>query len=304
MHEQREPRPREAPLAFAVYLVFGLAAVAVIGGLLGVRRYTNHSSRFCESCHEVAPEARIWLESEHQDISCQECHHATVREGLAILSVYLLGQMPDVEHAAVRVRSCAGCHASHDRRWPEVANSIGHRSHAQPAGLHCTDCHGQEMHFGETPRPVCMSCHEGRDTGPAHEPMHCLACHDFMSTSDELRPRSRECMSCHAKQDRPILMPPTAPMHFVCAGCHEPHAAGRIAPCSDCHGPRELRGGHEHPDHQLCADCHEPHEWTSQQRHCSGCHKDLYSHHPEKRCESCHRFDTGASKSRQREPTR
>jgi len=240
----------------------------------------------------------VWLESEHRGINCQDCHHSTMEEGLEILWVYLRGEMPDIRLAEVNVGSCATCHASHDRKWPEVANSSGHLAHPTAEGLRCTDCHGQQMHFDQPAREVCLSCHEGQDTGAAHDLSHCLACHNFLSTEDELLPRVRDCMRCHAKQDRPILMPPTAPMHFVCSGCHEPHAGGRIAPCDDCHRSSELYGLHEHADHQLCADCHEPHEWTSRPRHCLECHDDLDTHYPKRKCNDCHDFEDEEEKKR------
>ena len=302
MEERIEPQRQRVTLGFAAQLIFALGAIAILGSYLGIRRYTNESPRFCESCHEVAPEVGIWLESEHRDINCQACHHSTIKEGLEILWVYLLGEMPDIRHAEVSVRSCASCHASHDRRWPEVANSSGHRAHTTVEGLNCTDCHGQQMHFGQPAREICLQCHEGKDTGAAHEPSHCLACHNYLSTDDKLLPRTRDCMRCHAKQDRPIRLPPTAPMHFVCSGCHEPHADGRIAPCADCHSSSELCGLHDHDDHQQCGDCHEPHEWTSRRRHCLDCHADLVDHRPERKCKDCHGFGNEACEERKEPP--
>ncbi len=294
MREPAESQEQRLTLGFAAQLIFVLGALAILGSYLGVRRYTNENPRFCESCHEMAPEVGMWLESEHRDINCQACHHATVEEGLEILWVYLLGEMPDIRHAEVSVQSCAGCHASHDRRWSEVANSAGHRAHQTAEGLNCTDCHGGQMHFGQPAREICVSCHEGKDAGAAHEPSHCLACHNYLSTEENLLPRPRDCMRCHAKQDLPIRMPATAPMHFVCSGCHEPHADGRIAPCEDCHRSVELCGLHDHSDHQVCGDCHEPHDWSSKRRHCFECHTDLHSHHPERKCVDCHGFEEEA----------
>lgn len=234
----------------------------------------------------------MWLESEHRNVRCQGCHHATVEEGLEILWVYLLGRMPDVEHAEVEVRSCTRCHLDHDPRWPEVANSSGHRTHTTPEGLTCTDCHGQQMHFGEPPRDVCLACHEGKDAGAGHEPSHCLACHNFLSQDEPLRPGERACLRCHEKQDRPIRIDPATPMHFVCAGCHEPHAGGRIVSCDDCHRPSEICGLHDLRGHRTCVDCHEPHLWTSRDRHCLACHDGFARHHPEKRCARCHSFES------------
>jgi len=276
----------------AAEIIFLLVTLAVMASYLGVRRYTQEDPHFCQSCHEAAPEVAAWLESEHRDIRCQACHHPTTKEGLEILWVYVTGKMPDIQHAKVSVASCASCHASHDPRWPEIANSTGHRTHITKARLDCTECHGRQMHFGQPAREVCLNCHEGKDAGKAHEPNHCLACHNYLSTEEEdLLPNRDDCMRCHEKQDRPILLPPTAPMHFVCSGCHEPHADGRIVPCADCHRESEIFGLHKHPDHQVCDDCHEPHGWTSTNRNCLECHENYSTHYPGKKCKSCHDFE-------------
>lgn len=291
MNEELEPQEPVLALGFAAQLIFLLAAIAILGGFVAIRRYTNENPRFCESCHEVAPEVRMWLESEHSDIRCQACHHQTMGEGLEILWVYLLGEMPDIQHAEVSVHSCAECHASHDPDWPQISNSSGHLAHSTTDGLNCTECHGQQMHFGQPAREVCLRCHEGKDTGAAHELDHCLACHNYLSTEQPLLPGQRACMRCHMKQDRPIKLPPTAPMHFVCAGCHEPHADGRIVACADCHRPSEICGLHDHSDHRVCGDCHESHEWAARDRHCNACHTELVEHYPDKQCASCHAFE-------------
>ena len=283
----------QVTVGYAVQMIFLLVVIAIMTSYVGVRRYTQENPQFCQSCHEVAPEVAVWLESEHRDIHCQACHHPTMDEGLEILWVYTMGKMPDIQHAEVSVASCEACHASHDIRWPEVVNSTGHRTHIAKAGLSCTECHGQHMDFGQPAREVCVSCHEGKDAGKAHEPSHCLACHNYLSTGeDELLPSLEDCMRCHEEQDRPILLPPTAPMNFVCSGCHEPHSDGRIAPCEDCHRESETFGLHEHPDHQLCGDCHEPHGWVSKNSHCLDCHETYYSgHYPERKCKNCHSFE-------------
>jgi hypothetical protein len=277
----------------AAQIIFLLGMIMIMTSYVGVRRYTQENPQFCQSCHEVAPEVAAWLESEHRDIHCQACHHPTMEEGLEILWVYSMGEMPDIQHAEVGVDSCESCHASHDTRWPEVVNSTGHRTHITQEGLSCTECHGQQMHFGQPAREVCLSCHEGKDAGKAHEPSHCLACHNYLSTEEEeLLPSLEDCMRCHEEQDMPIFLPDTAPMHFVCSGCHEPHSDGRIAPCEDCHRESEIFGLHEHPDHQLCGDCHEPHGWSSKNSHCLDCHETYYSgHYPERKCKNCHSFE-------------
>lgn len=276
----------------AVQVFAAVVLFATVAGLATFRRYVEESPRFCQTCHVVAPEIAVWMESEHRTVRCQQCHHQTLEDGLHILTTYAAGKMPERRHAEVDVRSCASCHASHDDRWPSIADSIGHTVHTQRAELPCTACHGAEMHFDQPARVTCLTCHEDKVAAPPHEERHCLACHNFLSTEDVIRPQRRDCMRCHRTQEKPVSISDTAPMQFACAACHRPHSDTGVTPCTECHKRTELAGLHDLPGHAECGACHAPHEWVATKAMCRSCHKGMQGHHPGRRCSDCHSFES------------
>jgi len=149
------------------------------------------------------------------------------------------------------------------------------------------------MHFRQPARESCRRCHADQSVGSAHEEAHCLACHDFLSTLPIIKPRRRDCLRCHQRNARPIVLSPTAPMQFTCSGCHHPHRPDEPVACAQCHKPDDLAGLHNEPAHQPCSSCHAAHDWKSTRRHCLQCHSERYAHHPEadKRCSDCHGFE-------------
>lgn len=282
-------------IRIAVQVVLAAVILALTGAFVSFKHYVEHSPRFCQTCHDVAPEIAVWMESEHRQVRCQQCHHSELEDGLRILEVYVAGGNTEPRHAPVDVHSCAKCHASHDPRWPAIANSAGHRIHTEKAHLPCTACHGKQMHFDRPARQTCETCHVGVTTGASHAANHCLACHNFLTTEDTIRPQRSDCLRCHRNQDRPVVIDPTAPMQFSCAACHRPHDTNKLIACTDCHHPDDLAGLHSlhaQRGHVKCPSCHQPHNWVSRRAECYACHPETRSHHPEKSCTGCHRFET------------
>lgn len=282
-------------LRIAAQALLGLAALGAVGGMVSFKRYVEQSPRFCQTCHMVAPEIALWMESEHRNVRCQQCHHQTLADGLRVLEVYVSGSKP-VTHAPIDVQSCARCHATHDARWPSIADSIGHRMHAGKAKLPCTTCHGREMHFEKPARSTCEGCHEGKAMGSAHEAQHCLACHNFLSKEDVIRPQRADCLRCHRGLERPVTVPVTAPMQFSCSACHRPHSGDGVTPCTDCHPQRELPALHGEHEKAACGACHAAHGWIAEKQQCFACHKNMHAHHPTEACSHCHRFASGLGK--------
>jgi hypothetical protein len=281
---------------FSPFLRWGTLALAAIVGVAGastlasLHDWVESSPRFCESCHLVAPEIAVWTESAHRSIRCQECHHHTLEDGLRILSNMVTGEGQTGEHGNVHLDSCAGCHTSHDLRWPDIANSVGHRLHTEQAKLECTACHGRQMHFHQPARSICMKCHAGPADGAGHSALHCLACHNFLSQEAVIKPTRQDCLGCHMSLDRPIRIPAKTPMAFSCGACHLPHGDTPLVACEHCHKADLLFGLHKNDGHGACADCHEPHTWRAKRRHCSGCHEGMASHNPGQPCGGCHNF--------------
>ena len=288
------PRPYRLKLRKgALFLMQAAVALGSLVAVISLHRlynYVEESPGFCQNCHAVAPEVQIWLQSEHRTVQCKRCHHQSLRDGMRVLVSYLGGDMPTEPHAEVEVNSCADCHAKHDRRWPNIANSVGHIAHLDTAKLSCLECHGQQMHMERPARAVCITCHGERDLGGVHGSEHCLACHNFLSTEIDLEPGRRDCLRCHLKRERPIVLNDVAPMKWLCSACHRPHVKDAVVACDECHRPMELHGLHDRVGHQECLRCHRPHVWKTSKPACYECHRDLYSHHPEKNCGDCHRF--------------
>jgi len=273
-----------------------------IGATLAFRDYVEKSPAFCRTCHEIAPEIELWSEGHHRELRCQQCHHSDLEDGLRVLTLYVASKEGEpnpasekTSHAPIELKSCAGCHASHDDRWPSIANSAGHRLHLEQKAIDCTECHGREMHFDRPARSTCQGCHPGHDAGGVHDPSHCLACHDFLGSGETIRPTRESCLACHRRQDRPVVVKADAPMQFNCAACHRPHLPeAATLPCSECHRKQDLVGLHTLATHQDCAGCHQPHNWQATRQACRACHEGMESHHPEERCVHCHTFSKGA----------
>ncbi len=281
------------PKRVAALVLFVGGALGVAAAMHGFQSYVRDSPRFCQSCHDVSPEIAVWVESKHREVRCQRCHHNTVEEGLHTLFVFISGGEMDGDHAKVDVQSCAGCHASHDSRWPSIANSRGHLIHADNEKIVCTRCHGQEMHFDRPPRKTCLECHEGQALSGKHGSEHCLACHNFLTTDAVIKPQRSDCLHCHKNNERPIVIDATAPMQLQCSACHRPHSKEKLVSCQSCHPQTELVGLHNLREHQKCSSCHAAHEWTSTKEQCFACHPDARSHHPNSPCGRCHSFAKG-----------
>ncbi len=288
---------RARPLRIASGVLFVASALGVGGSVVRLRRYVQESPRFCETCHEVSPEIAVWVESKHRTVRCQSCHHNTLSDGLRILMATVSGEVEDIRHAEVDLTSCAGCHTSHDARWPDIASSRGHLIHANQEAIACTRCHGAQMHFDQPPREGCIECHVGHALGDSHGDRHCLACHNFLTTEDVIKPTRSDCMQCHRHNERPVLIPADAPMQLRCSACHQPHRDQKIVPCAACHASPELVGSHHVPGHAKCGDCHTAHSWTSTRAQCLHCHRVGPAHHKEQACTRCHAFKKGLTRA-------
>jgi hypothetical protein len=288
---------RNAKTALAV--LGAIAALLVVAGVLRFKRFVDEDPRLCAACHRSSPEFALWLGGTHKSVACQRCHHATPRQGVAMLGSFIAGRKPKGEHAEVEVGACASCHFSHDPRWPQVGGSRGHRIHYEEKKIACVRCHAASMHGFEPVASKCQECHGEHAVSVAkmHE-LHCFACHEFLTNEPGLRPTRRDCMRCHSAQGIHAPMKEHgAPMEMSCAACHRPHAKDgqTLAACTDCHAPSLMaKGGlHARKGHARCLDCHAPHLWTPAPDACARCHAAASGHARGKACTECHGF-TGA----------
>jgi len=267
------PCMRQAVAVAAVVLV-----AAGIYGFTRMRAYIKEDPRFCATCHQASPEFALWSGGQHGRVACQQCHHATTDEGLAMLRGFLAGSKPG-PHAPIEIGACATCHLTHDKDWINVGASRGHRVHAVEQKIACVKCHGGGVHRFEPASESCRSCHGDHAVQAAGmQKLHCFACHDFLSVEATLRPTRRDCLRCHRDQGiHPARFPDDAPMLFACAACHKPHAppqAERV-PCESCHKDLAAAGLHKLPAHRDCTKCHRPHSWRSECADCQSCHHGM-----------------------------
>jgi hypothetical protein len=277
-----------------------VAAFAVALGVLRFKKFVDEDPRLCATCHRASPEFALWLGGTHKSVACQRCHHATARQGVAMLGAFVAGKKPEGKHAQVEVGACASCHFSHDPQWPQVGGSRGHRIHVEENKIACVRCHAASMHGFEPVATKCVDCHPGHSVNlEKMQELHCFACHEFLTTEPGLRPTRRDCMRCHTAQGIHAPMKEHgAPMEMSCAACHRPHAKDgqTLAACTDCHARTLMaKGGlHAKKGHARCLDCHAPHLWTPEPRACLRCHADAPAHaQGKKACTDCHGF-TGA----------
>ncbi len=310
-----EPRRRRT-LQLLLQVLVPVVLVAATYGYVRFTDYVGTDPRFCGQCHREQPGYSLWTRSEHRSVVCQECHHASKEDALRMLSSFVAQGMSrpvkrEGHTAPVISAACASCHLSHDDRWPQIGKSIGHAVHSHQARIECLRCHSRAIHGFESPADLCIDCHEAKAIRPGEmTEVHCLACHDFLSSRDDLAPARASCLECHGTMERlHSVFPEGAPMEKLpCAACHRPHAAAeeRIIPCESCHSAIGDAGLHSLVGHGAlpeipdpvgtpmpCVDCHEAHAWEPHQRTCLSCHEEQVSHYRHRRCWSCHHFGEG-----------
>lgn len=287
------------------YVVIPAALIGATVGVLKLDDYAKHDPSLCASCHQSRAEYSLWTKGEHRSIVCQECHHETQREALRVALIQVFGSrtLPEsngeggekVHHPTVDIDACGRCHLGHDPRWPDIGASTGHRMHIQQAKISCMKCHARSVHKFAAASDGCGECHpahELRTTGM--EKVHCLACHNFLTTDDTLRPTQQVCVDCHQAEGlRHAAFPPEAPMaKLVCWACHKPHKAEapQDVPCVSCHDDPAIKG-HAVREHSDCATCHVAHTWLPTNKMCTDCHREHVSHYAHKDCWSCHSFE-------------
>jgi len=288
-------------------VLYGVVPAMLLGATCGYYRlvdYVEHDPGFCRNCHQSQNEYTLWTQSEHRNIVCQECHHQSRSESLALMRKFVFeGKSGDSGRRETKLHdpqvsggACAKCHLRHDVDWPEIGGSVGHKVHLDAGGVGCMDCHARSIHKFGAASDACEECHHERTlrtTGM--EKVHCLACHNFLTLDKSIKPSRAVCNDCHAanKVLHPVF-PEDAPMAtFMCWDCHRPHkaeGAGDVS-CTSCHDEMAKAGLHANDAHQECRDCHEAHTWNPSEEQCTSCHADLDDHEKGEACWSCHSFD-------------
>lgn len=285
-----------------VGIVAGSGLVALVVAVAGFRQwhYMQHDNRFCTTCHLMQDPFERFGRSAHARLECHDCHKATIPEQLHQLYATVVNHPTEVtKHAVVPNNICGSCHVSGDStRWRIIANTAGHRKHLESnnprlRGIQCTTCHGVSVHVFAPVDRTCgqAGCHADKTIklgkmGSITE-LHCTTCHNYLadartvgfdSLSRPLTPAARQCVSCHAMQQRlQNLDIGLEPHRGICGDCHNPHTqtTARQVTCTSasCHSNWRSVSFHigiPHPER--CTTCHQAHSWRVDGANCTRCH--------------------------------
>jgi nitrate/TMAO reductase-like tetraheme cytochrome c subunit len=181
--------------------------------------------------------------SDHQAVTCTQCHQSTERHGA--VSVTTVTDCRSCHHTepTVSAAGCAACHAesgatgdpyAQTRTMSFSTGSTVERSlpfdHAMHVSQECASCHTEGLELSAA-AVDCTSCHEEH-----HNPL-------------------ADCMSCHAEPPDDAHTVDVAHMTCTGAGCHEPtpfEGLPRTRPfCLSCHQDMV-----DHRPGGDCAECH------------------------------------------------
>lgn len=286
-----------------VQTVLLLIVLAAGVGAYKAYDYTEHDPHFCMSCHIMQKAWDRWATSEHRKVTCHACHQQSKMESTRQLWMTLTRRPTKVEkHARVPPNRCSECHRSGDPRWIQVADTAGHKVHAEKQKIPCVRCHSKSIHRFRPSAEVCRECH-ARETiqiaGMGR--LHCTNCHNFLATQSSLLPTRNDCLWCHQRQlEKPFKFNMDSPMQFECRKCHNPHhRLPATGTCKACHAGAYV-GREKLPEkHQDCTSCHQPHTWKVEgSKICGKCHGSMerlpasWVHgngHRILSCQDCHR---------------
>lgn len=292
-------RVRALPKKVIIPTLLVLLALVSFGTYKAMNAYSymEDNPNFCRACHTMEKAWTRWETSVHRSVSCHECHKSDVIDDAMLLIKFSLSRPDDVDkHAVVRDEACQKCHESGNPRWVQVADTAGHKVHAEEQNIACTKCHAVTVHQFVPPGPICTVCHEDKHIAVnGMSEMHCTACHNYTSSEEELLPQRKDCLDCHLSMTKlGVTWPEYAPMQFPCSDCHKPHEQAKpVANCLSCHANIPTQGLHVGAVHaaSTCQTCHQPHEWQTVAREtCATCHVDRAEHNVGTSCATCHAF--------------
>lgn len=293
-----------------VKVALGVAAAAAAAGVAGAGvagwNYVQHDNGFCTGCHVMGPAYERFTRSEHDSLSCHDCHQQSLLASMRQLYLWVAERPHQIgPHAKVPSQVCARCHVTGSGRavWQRIASTAGHRTHLESdsaalKGIQCVTCHGLEVHRFAPVDSTCAQagCHVniqitmGRMRGQTS--LHCVTCHRFTREVPALFPRDSargrlvpgvgECFSCHEMRMLLAEFDPARDPHAgTCGACHNPHTQARpqdaAATCVGCHAGWRAEPFHVGARHRRvatqCTLCHQPHAAKVDPSDCAGCHE-------------------------------
>ncbi len=297
-------RPRGVRVGLAAGAAAAVLAFTAFGAVSW--NYMQYDNGFCTGCHVMGPAYQRFVASEHDSLSCHDCHQQSIFASTRQLYLWVAERPAEIgPHAKVPNDVCARCHVT-DRAevWQRIASTAGHRTHLESdssslRGLQCVTCHGLEVHHFAPVDSTCgqAGCHVGSAIGLGkmrqQTALHCVTCHQFtaevprLATRDSatgtLVPGQKQCFSCH--EMRAVLAgfdPARDPHSGTCGMCHNPHtqraaaAAAKSCTTAGCHADWRAEPFHVGLQHrkagERCTLCHQPHQASVDASDCAGCH--------------------------------
>jgi hypothetical protein len=300
-------RPREVKIGLAVGALVVVLVAASAGRVSW--NYMQHDNGFCTGCHVMGEAYERFTASEHDTLSCHDCHQQSIFASTRQLYLWVLERPMDIdEHSKVPNARCESCHVTGQAEvWQRIASTAGHRTHLESDSsalrdIQCVTCHGLEVHSFVPVDSTCAqaNCHINQriGLGPMAEQtsMHCANCHEFttevplLATRDSaagtLVPRRAQCFSCHEMQQVLAEFDVTRDPHGgTCGMCHNPHQqetaqeAGQTCATAACHGDWRAEPFHVGANHGRvgteCLMCHAPHRAAVDASDCQSCHESV-----------------------------
>jgi hypothetical protein len=266
----------------------------------------QHDNSFCTGCHVMGPAYQRFVRSEHDSLSCHDCHEQSLFASMRQLYLWVAERPEKIgPHAKVPSQVCARCHVTGQPQiWQRIASTAGHRTHLESDSatlkhIQCVTCHGLEVHRFAPVDSTCAQsgCHVGISITMGgmrgQTSLHCVTCHRFTREVPALFPRDSargrlvpgvsECFSCHAMQTLLGEFDPARDPHAgTCGVCHNPHVQAHprdaAATCTNagCHADWRKEPFHLGERHrkvvEQCTLCHQPHSAKVDPSDCAGCH--------------------------------
>ena len=298
--------------------------LAIATGWKG-HHYVLYDNDFCRGCHIFVPSGRIVerpdtgayllvnaVEGKHDTLSCHACHPFELKAQTRTLIAWMTDRPEEIPpHGKVPRRICEQCHVQGAAKetWQRITTTAGHRVHLESDSLQgtvdCLSCHAPSAHRFVPTDSTCANqqgCHLAQEVAvklgkmAGQTDLHCARCHPFsaevprLATRDSaagtLVPGSRQCLACHAMQDRLREFDPAKDPHSAtCGMCHNPHTnvqpkdAIRSCASAQCHAAWRDVVFHAGAAHrrvsQRCELCHTPHAARVDASDCTGCHDQV-----------------------------
>jgi hypothetical protein len=244
----------------------------------------------CESCHGTKAwkpsgfnhdvDTKYVLRGKHRATSCTDCHKGNLYRVKLSADCYACHKADD-KHKESLGRDCGSCHS--ERSWKEPAKFNHDQTSFPLLGKHvqadCKDCHKSAM-FKEASRE-CYSCHKKDDK---HEGT-----------------LGRSCSDCHTERDwkntagrfnhdstRFQLRNAHADAKLKCSNCHKDLKSYRSTPL-DCYSCHKKDDKHEGQQGRNCEQCHSDRSWKVDKFDHNLSRFPLTGRHITVVCKDCHK---------------